>query len=171
MIYSRQTVTNEFINAVLQSNAMQHKNPKSIAHEKHEKEQASKSSINVAEVKGDVDYEAVIKEFGLEKMQTFLDKMKAAKMKLPIMYRRNLVVAQRDFSQILNAMINKKKFAVLTGINPSGVPHFGNKMFVDQAMFFQEHGGKVFIPISNDETYVFKKAETLEKATANVVEV
>ena len=112
MIYSRQTVTNEFINAVLQSNAMQHKNPKSIAHEKHEKEQASKSSINVAEVKGDVDYEAVIKEFGLEKMQTFLDKMKAAKMKLPIMYRRNLVVAQRDFSQILNAMINKKKYNV-----------------------------------------------------------
>ncbi|MBI4162266.1 MAG: tryptophan--tRNA ligase [Candidatus Aenigmarchaeota archaeon] len=146
---------------------MQHKNPKSIAHEKHEKEH----TMSIAEVRGDVDYEAVIKEFGLERMQPMIEKMKAAKMKLPVMYRRNLVVAHRDFGQIFNAMINKKNFAILTGINPSGALHFGNKMFVDQAMFMQENGGKVFIPISNDETYVFKKAETLEKATENVIEV
>ncbi len=140
---------------------MQHKHPKATQHEK----------ISISEVKGDVDYEAVIKEFGLERMQPMVEKMKAEKMKLPIMYRRNLVIAQRDFGQIFNAMVNKKKFAILTGINPSGALHFGNKMFVDQAMFFQEYGGRVFIPISNDETYVFKKAETLEKATENVVEV
>ena len=140
--------------------SMRHKHPK----EHHE-------TMNVSEVKGDVDYEAVIKEFGLERMQPFLEKMKAAKMKLPVMYRRNLVIAQRDFSIIYNAMISKNKFAVLTGINPSGALHLGNRMFVDQAMFFQEYGGHVFIPISNDETYVFKKAETLEKATENVIEV
>ncbi len=150
---------------------MQHKHPKATQHERTDAQGASKRSINVAEVKGDVDYEAVIKEFGLERMQPMIEKMKTAKMKLPIMYRRSLVIAQRDFSQIFNAMINKKKFAVLTGINPSGDLHFGNKMFVDQAIFFQEYGGKIFIPISNDETYVFKKSDTLEKATENVIEV
>ena len=130
----------------------------------------TKSKMDISEVKGDVDYGDVMREFGLEPMTPFLEKMKADKIKLPIMYRRKLVIAQRDFNQIYNAIKNKKKFGVLTGLNPSGTLHFGNVMFVNQALFFQENGGEVFIPISNDETYVFKKSDSIEKATQNAVE-
>ncbi|MHA1834119.1 MAG: tryptophan--tRNA ligase, partial [Candidatus Baldrarchaeia archaeon] len=48
--------------------------------------------------------------------------------------------------------------------------HFGNKLFLDQALFLQKLGADVFIPISNDETYVFNKTRNLEEATKNSIE-
>src|SRR3989304_1909177 len=107
------------------------------------------TDISVSEVEGEVNYEEVMKEFGIESIEPFLEKMK----NLPLMYRRRIVFAQRDFKQILNAITQKKKFAVLTGFNPSGPLHLGDTLFLKQALFFQSLGGEVFIPISNDETY------------------
>jgi tryptophanyl-tRNA synthetase len=122
--------------------------------------------ISVSDVEGEVNYEEVMNEFGIKSITPFLKKMK----KPPLIYRRGIVFAQRDFKQIYDAIINKKPFAVVTGINPSGTLHLGNKLIIDQAKFFQEQGADVFIPISNDETYVFGKAKSLEKATKTALE-
>ncbi len=111
----------------------------------------------------DVDYAKAMREFGLEDITPYLKKMKD----LPILFRRGAVFGHRDFGVIFDAMNKKKKFSVLTGVNPSASLHFGNKMFLDQAMFFQKHGADLFIPISNDETYVFKKSQTLEETIEN----
>ncbi|MBI4018142.1 MAG: tryptophan--tRNA ligase [Candidatus Aenigmarchaeota archaeon] len=124
---------------------------------------AEKSKVTVAAVEGEVDYDALMKEFGVEPIEEFLKKFD--KKNLPPMYRRGVVFAHRNFGRIYESIINKKKFAVLTGFNPSGPPHLGNLLFLKQALFFQEMGADVFIPISNDETYVFKKQASLEKAT------
>lgn len=122
------------------------------------------NSMNVSEVTGEVNYEETMKEFGIDVFPGMKRK------NLPVLYRRNIVFGSRDFGQIADAIENKKQFAVLTGANPSGSLHLGNKMFLDQALFFQECGADVFIPISNDETYVFKKSESLEQATKNAIE-
>src|SRR3989338_8786141 len=124
------------------------------------------AKISVSDVQGEVDYEKTAKEFGIDSMHGFLKKLPDA----PAMYRRGLVFGQRDFQQIYDATKNRRKFAVLTGVNPSGSLHLGNKLFIDQALYFQKCGADVIIPISNDETYVFRKAETLEKATENAME-
>ena len=124
------------------------------------------AEINVSEVKGEVNYEEAMKEFGIEDISSYLKKLD----KLPLIYRRRVVFAHRGFQQIFNAIKNKKRFAVLTGFNPSGPPHLGNLLFLKQALFFQSCGAEVFIPISNDETYVFRKSESLEKATKNAYE-
>ena len=123
------------------------------------------AKISVDSVEGEVNYEQAAKEFGIEKIDELLKKLPEA----PLMYRRGIVFGHRDFGRIIDAIKNKKKFAVVTGANPSGFLHMGNKMFLDQALFFQKLGADVYIPISNDETYVFRKAE-LEEATKNAFE-
>ncbi len=117
--------------------------------------------ISISKVEGGVDYDKLYKEFGVSPIQNYLKKMK----KLDMIYRRGYVFAQRDFGKIFDAIQKKKRFAVLTGVNPDAPMHFGNKMFLDQALFFQKMGAEVFIPISNDESYFFGKVDTLEKAT------
>lgn len=124
------------------------------------------ASISVDNVEGDINYEQTMKEFGIEPIGSYLSKMRD----LPIIYRRGLVIGHRDFGQIFSAIQSKKPFAVLTGVNPSGPLHLGNLMFLQQALFFQQRGADVFIPISNDETYVFRKADSIEKATENAME-
>src|SRR3989338_3120939 len=124
------------------------------------------AKMSVSEVEGEVDYNATMKEFGIDVMDPYQKKLQDA----PAIYRRGLVFGQRDFARIFDAIKNKRRFAVLTGVNPSGAPHLGNKLFIDQALYFQKCGAEVFIPVSNDETYVFKKADSLEKATENAME-
>ena len=119
------------------------------------------TKVSVSEVEGEVDYEKVMKEFGVEPIEKYLKKMK----NLDLIYRRGIVFAHRDFDKIYNCIKNKKPFAVLTGFNPSNNLHLGNLFFLKQALFFQKQGADVFIPISNDETYVFRKTYNLEKTT------
>jgi tryptophanyl-tRNA synthetase len=128
-----------------------------------------KFSIDVADVTGEVDYAAAMKEFGIEDFTAYRQKL-ARIMKLPLMYRRGIVIGQRDFGQIYDAAAKQNKFAVLTGANPSGSLHLGNLLFLKQALFFQQLGADVYIPISDDETYVFRKTDELEKATQTAYE-
>jgi tryptophanyl-tRNA synthetase len=81
------------------------------------------------------------------------------------------VFAHRDLEVILATIANKKPWAMLTGFNPSGPMHLGNYVLFKQALYFQKLGADIFIPISNDETYVFRKSEDLEKATETAIEV
>jgi tryptophanyl-tRNA synthetase len=119
------------------------------------------TKVSVSDVEGEVDYDKLVKEFGIDDIRPYLKKMK----NLDLIYRRGIVFAHRDFDRIYNCMKSKKPFSVLTGFNPSGTLHFGNLFFLKQALFFQKRGADVFIPISNDETYVFKKTNNLEKTT------
>jgi tryptophanyl-tRNA synthetase len=129
-----------------------------------------KPKVSVEEVAGEVpysteEYKPMLKEFGIDLMQPLLGNIK----KPHYLYARDVVIGQRDFTAVLEAMDKKKPFAVVTGANPSGRLHFGNKLFLDQALWFQQNGAEVFIPISNEETYVFKKAQTIEQATKNAI--
>ncbi|MBI4896167.1 MAG: tryptophan--tRNA ligase [Candidatus Aenigmarchaeota archaeon] len=119
------------------------------------------AQIDVANMEGDIDYDTIMKEFGVEPFDRFLPQMK----KSHLLFRRKIIFAHRGFGHILAAMHGKKPFAVVGGFNPSGNLHVGNKIFMDQLLFYQDMGGQVFIPISNDETYVFGKTDKLESAT------
>src|SRR3989338_4895033 len=98
------------------------------------------AKMSVSEVEGEVDYNATMKEFGIDVMDPYQKKLQDA----PAIYRRGLVFGQRDFARIFDAIKNKRRFAVLTGVNPSGASHLGNKLFIDQALYFQKCT-KIFI--------------------------
>ncbi len=126
-------------------------------------------AITVDEVSGEINYNKIIDEFGVSKIDNVVKELSKVT-ELSMLYRRGIIFAHRDLNVIIDAIKNHKKFAVVTGANPSGSLHFGNKLFVDQAKFYQENGADVFIPISNDESYVFNKVKTIDEATKNAYE-
>ncbi len=125
--------------------------------------------VTIDNVEGEIDYNKIIKEFGVSPIDEELKKLKKIT-ELSKLYRRGIVFAHRDLNVIVDAIRLKKDFAVVTGANPSGSLHFGNKLFVDQAKFFQDNGADVFVPVSNDESYVFRKIKNLDDATKNAYE-
>ena len=100
------------------------------------------------EVEGDVNYNKLIKEFGINPMP-----------KLPsvfnenILFKRKIVFAQRDFDRILSAIKNKKKFVMMTGLMPSGKFHLGHAILAQQMVFYQKLGAKIYIAAADLEAY------------------
>lgn len=102
------------------------------------------------EVKGKIDYDKLITDFGLKPMSS---------LKLPrefqeqVLFRRGLIFAHRDFDLILKAIKEKKPFVMMTGLMPSGKMHFGHKMVADQVIFYQKLGAKVYLNVADIEAY------------------
>ena len=100
------------------------------------------------EVKGKVDYDKLIREFGLKPLENLPKKFNEH-----VLFRRNLIFAHRDFGLIIEAVEKKKPFVMLTGLMPSGKFHFGHKMVADQAIFYQKLGAKVYLLVADLEAY------------------
>ena len=104
------------------------------------------------------DYEKIIKDFGLDIFDSKLFPRPNRIM------RRNLVFAGRDLKIISDAIKNKKKFYVLSGIMPSNEKiHFGTKMVVENIKYFQEHGAETYILVADLES-ASTRGITLEEA-------
>lgn len=100
------------------------------------------------EVIGEIDYEKLMKEFGLQafpQLPKVFNEM--------VLFRRGLIFAQRDFERIIAAMKAKKPFVVMTGLMPSGKFHFGHKMVADQLIFYQKLGAKIYLTVADVEAY------------------
>ena len=94
-----------------------------------------------------INYEHVFKEFGLSKFNY-------SDISNNYLFKRNIILAQRDFQKIANAIKNKKKFLQLTGIASSGDLHFGHKVNVDLFNIFTKLGAKSKFCISDIDAYV-----------------
>lgn len=97
----------------------------------------------------DFDYEKVIEQFGIKSFQELINELDNPHK----LMRRGVIFGQRDFINIVDAIKNKKRFSVLTGMMPSGKMHIGHKMIVDQIVWYQEHGADIRIPIADLEAY------------------
>jgi len=87
-------------------------------------------------------------------------------------FKRGLVYSHRDFDQFFSALKKGEKCAIVSGFNASGTIHLGHKPVFDTNLFFQKkYGIPVFIPISDDESYVTGKVKTQEEALKNSMEL
>jgi len=100
------------------------------------------------EVKGKIDYDKLIKEFGLKPLKHLPEEFQDH-----VLFRRELIFAHRDFKQIVEAIDQKKPFAMMTGLMPSGKFHFGHKLVADQIIFYQKLGAKVYVAVADIEAY------------------
>jgi len=100
------------------------------------------------EVKGKVDYDKLIKEFGLKPLK-HLPKYFTNN----VLFRREIIFAHRDFKQVVDAIEKKKPFVMMTGLMPSGKFHLGHKMVADQIIFYQKLGAKVYLAVADIEAY------------------
>ena len=101
------------------------------------------------------DYEQISKEFGIQPFRPLLKRMKEPH----LVMRRGVVFGHRDFDRILKA----KRYAMMTGLMPSGKFHLGHKILADQIVYHQkELGAKIFLCVADVEAYNMR-LDNLEK--------
>ncbi|MEK6859721.1 MAG: tryptophan--tRNA ligase [Nanoarchaeota archaeon] len=106
------------------------------------------SIVNPWEVKGDIDYNKLIKEFGVSPLKDMPDIFNKE-----ILFRRKFIFAHRDIQRILEAVKNKKKFVMMTGLMPTGKFHLGHMIIAKQMVFYQKLGARVYIAVADLEAY------------------
>ncbi len=113
-------------------------------------------------LKKKADYEKLIKEFGakplnLEILDIFKEKYKLVKF--------GFFIAHRDFDEYLKEFKRGKQVAIVSGRGPSNYMHLGHLIVFDFIRWLQkELNAEVFIPLSDDEKFVFEKVGSLEEA-------
>jgi len=111
--------------------------------------------ITPYKVEGEIDYNKVIKKFGASKIDSKL-KSKFKKLKL---IEREFFFAHRDLDKII-----KKPFAIVSGRGPSEkmtLAHLQVFKFVKEMQ--DKFNCRVFIPLSDDEKFLFNPKLEVEK--------
>ncbi|GKZ16212.1 tryptophan--tRNA ligase [Haladaptatus sp. T7] len=116
---------------------------------------------------GDVevaDYAATMAQFGIEPIESVADRLPDNRL-----VRRGIVFGQRDLETVLDARDRGDPFAVMTGLMPSGVFHFGHLAVLEQVRMFQEMGAEVTLCAADIEAYATRDIP-IEDARELVVE-
>ncbi len=99
------------------------------------------------EVEGVVDYGKLLKEFGMQPFSEVLNEVPNPHRFM----RRGVIFGHRDYRRIINAMRKGDEWAVMSGFMPSGLPHFGHKMTMEEIIWHQKAGAKAFVAIADME--------------------
>lgn len=105
-----------------------------------------------------IDYDKLVNKFGIQDISPELEKLD----NLSPLMRRGIIFSHRDFDKIVEAINNKKDFAVVTGMMPSGKMHVGHKMVVDQLKWYDSLGATLSLPIADMEAYAARGMESEE---------
>tara|TARA_Y100000310_G_scaffold213360_1_gene214289 strand:- start:577 stop:1635 length:1059 start_codon:yes stop_codon:yes gene_type:complete len=112
------------------------------------------------------DNEKLVSKFGAKRISSLKN--------VPDFYtfKRNLIYSHRDFDKFYKALKKGEKCAIVSGVNASGTLHIGHKAVFDTNLFFQKkYGIPVFIPISDDESYVSGKIKSQEQGLKYSIEL
>src|SRR3989338_5521983 len=115
-------------------------------------------------VSGKVDYDKLIKEFGIKPMPKLSEIFNEN-----VLFRRGVVFAHRDFERILEAKEHGKKFVMMTGLMPTGKFHIGHMILAQQMIFYQKLGAKLYITVADLEAYN-ARGQSLEDSKKIAVE-
>jgi len=110
------------------------------------------------EVSGKIDYEKIIKEFGISKIDNkLLERIKKHTGELHLMLRRKIFFANRDLNWLLNEYEKGNKFFIYTGRGPSGpihLGHLGTWMFTKWLQ--DKFNVELWFQFTDDEKFLFK---------------
>ena len=116
------------------------------------------SKVTPWEVSGNVDYEKLIKKFGVSHLSE-LPKV----FNENVLFRRKIIFAHRDIQRILETVKAKKPFVMMTGLMPTGKFHIGHMILAQQMVFYQKLGAKIYIAVADLEAYN-ARAQSLEES-------
>lgn len=117
-----------------------------------------KSVVTPWKVSKDIDYEKTSKEFGISKIDQLPDVFNKE-----ILFRRKVVFAHRDIGKIINAIKEKKKFVMMTGLMPTGKLHIGHLLVAQQMIFYQKLGARLYVTVADLEAYN-ARSQSLEES-------
>ncbi len=104
--------------------------------------------INPWEVSGNLNYEKLIKKFGVSPLKELPSVFNEN-----ILFRRKIIFAHRDIQRILETIKAKKPFVMMTGLMPTGKFHIGHMIIAQQMVFYQKLGAKIYIAVADLEAY------------------
>jgi len=105
------------------------------------------------------DYARLRDEFGIEE---FTEKIWNELPDPHKLLRRGVIFGHRGYDLILDFVKNKKPWAVLTGLMPSGKMHLGHKMVIDQLIYYQKIGAEINIAVADIEAYATRNLSLKE---------
>lgn len=115
------------------------------------------------EVKGDLNYNKLVKQFGTKLIDKLLLKKLERYNKLNVMFRRGFIFSHRDLDLVLNDYDSGKGFFLYTGRAPSGPMHIGHLIPLYITKWLQDtFRVNLYIQIPDEEKFLAKKELTLE---------
>ncbi len=116
-------------------------------------------SVTPWEVKGKIDYEKLIKEFGVSKLdEKILARIKKHTKELHPMLRRGVFFAHRDMNWLLDEYEKGNKFFLYTGRSPSGPTHIGHLMpWIFTKWLQDKFNVELWFQFPDEEKFLFKK--------------
>ncbi|MEM2875324.1 MAG: tryptophan--tRNA ligase [Candidatus Hadarchaeales archaeon] len=118
------------------------------------------------EVRGKVDYEKLMKQFGTKRIDTaLLRRLERHAGGLHLFLRRGIFFSHRDLDWILDMYEKGEKFYLYTGRGPSGHTHLGHLIPWMFTRHLQESfGAELYFQMTDDEKFLFKREMSLQEA-------
>jgi tryptophanyl-tRNA synthetase len=118
----------------------------------------TKTKVNPYKVEGDVDYNKLITEFGIKKIdEKLLKRIKAITGEIHPYLRREIFFAHRDLEKILDAYEKGEKFFLYTGNGPSGPIHLGHYATWEFTKWLQDKFKvELWFQFTDDEKFLYK---------------
>ena len=123
-----------------------------------------KMSVTPYEVKGEIDYDKLVKEFGVDKINDkLLERIKKHTKDLPLQLRRKVFFAHRDLNWLLDEYEKGNKFFLYTGRGPSGPVHLGHLGTWILVKWLQDKfDAELWFQFTDDEKFWFNKLSMKE---------
>ena len=120
------------------------------------------SVVTPWEVKGKIDYERLIKEFGTKEINSHLKKkIEEIAGESHVLLGRGFFFSHRDLDIVLKDYEEGKGFFLYTGRGPSGPMHIGHLVPLIFTKWLQDRFRvNLYIQITDDEKYVLKRERT-----------
>jgi len=114
--------------------------------------------VDPYKVEGSIDYERLIKEFGIKKIDNkLLERIKKHTKELHPMLRRKIFFAERDLNWLLDEYEKGNKFFLYTGCGPSGPVHLGHLQVWYFTKWLQDKFNvELYFQFTDDEKFLYK---------------
>ena len=116
------------------------------------------------EVKGKIDYERLIREFGTQPItEELLQRIAKHTGELHLQLRRRLFFSHRDLDTVLDLYENGTKFVLYTGRGPSGPVHIGHLVpWIFTKHLQEKFDTRLYFQMTDDEKFVVEDKLELE---------
>jgi len=114
--------------------------------------------VNPYNVEGDINYDRLITEFGIKKIDNkLLKRIKAITGEIHPYLKREIFFAHRDLEKILDAHEKGKKFFLYTGCGPSGPIHLGHySTWLFTKWLQDKFNVELWFQFTDDEKFLYK---------------
>jgi tryptophanyl-tRNA synthetase len=129
---------------------------------------ADKFIVTPWDVKGNVDYDKLVREFGVSKIDhALVERIKNITGKEPHYFlKRGIFFAHRDLKFILDEYEKGNKFFLYTGRAPSGHTHMGHLVpWIFTKWLQDSFGVELWFQFPDEEKFLFKDEITLEETS------